>query len=190
MRKLKLLMQSTINGFVGEPAGGNAWMTWNPDPGFMHFLQSHYDSSDTLLLGRKLGEGFIDYWAKTAVDEPEHPLASRITAKSKIIFSKTMQGSDRPRTTVERGDLAEAIAALKKREGKDILVVGGAEFAASVIGADLLDELHLVLNPTAMAAGLTIFNALKGIKQFTPVQAKLHAGGKVLLTYVPKRNEH
>lgn len=63
MRKVKLSMQMTINGYVGGPNGENDWMTWNPDDEFLEFLNSQFDSSDTLLLGRKLVTGgFIEHW--------------------------------------------------------------------------------------------------------------------------------
>ncbi len=62
MRKVKLSMQMTINGYVGGPNEENDWMTWNPDDEFMQFLNSIFDSSDTILLGRKLADGFINFW--------------------------------------------------------------------------------------------------------------------------------
>ena len=61
MRKVKLQMQMTINGYVAGPNGENDWMTWNPDNEFLAFLNSLIDSSDTLLLGRKLADGFIKH---------------------------------------------------------------------------------------------------------------------------------
>ncbi len=54
-------MQMTINGYVGGLNGENSWMTFNPDAEYMEFLNSNFDSSDTILLGRKAAEGFINY---------------------------------------------------------------------------------------------------------------------------------
>jgi len=65
MRKVKLQMQMTINGYVGGLNGQNAWMTFNPDDEYMEFLNSSFDSSDTILLGRKAADGFINYWQNT-----------------------------------------------------------------------------------------------------------------------------
>jgi len=48
MRKVKLQMQMTINGYVGGPNGENDWMTWNPDDEFIEFLKSLLNTSDTL----------------------------------------------------------------------------------------------------------------------------------------------
>jgi dihydrofolate reductase len=185
MRKLKLQMQMTINGYVGGPNGENDWMTWNPDDEFLAFLVSLIDSSDTLLLGRKMAEGIIPFWENTAEKNPAHPFAKKIVDIPKVVFTKTLDKSTWNNTTLAKGNLAEEIASLKKQNGKDILVFGGAGFVSSLIKEGLIDEYHLIINPTAMGSGMTIFNSLNEIQRFSPIQAKLYPGGKTVLSYKP-----
>jgi len=186
MRKLKLQMQMTINGYVGGPNGNNDWMTWNPDDEFIAFLVSLIDSSDTLLLGRKTAEVLIPFWEHTAEKNPAHPFAKKIADITKVVFTKTLDKSSWNNTTLAKGDLAEEIANLKKQNGKDILVLGGAGFVSSLVNEGLIDEYHLIVNPTAMGSGMTIFNSLNAIQEFSPIQAKLYPGGKTVLSYKPK----
>lgn len=189
MRKLKLLMQTTINGYVGQPNGEMDWMTWNPDDEFLQFMNSHYDSSDTLLLGRKLvANGFIEHWENALDKNPDTPFAKKIVDIPKVVCTKTLDKSTWNNTTLAKGNLAEEIASLKKQNGKDIIVIGGAGFVSSLIKEGLIDEYHLIVNPTAMGNGMTIFNLLDGIQKFTPISAKLYAGGKVVLSYKPKND--
>ena len=189
MRKLKLQMQMTINGYVGGPNGENDWMTWNPDDEFIAFMNSLLDTSDTLLLGRKLAEsGFVKFWEDTAEKNSGHPFAKKIAALPKIVFSKTLDQSTWNNTTLAKGNLAEEIAALKKQPGKDIIVFGGADFVSSLIKEGLIDEYHLIINPTAMSSGMTIFSSLGGIQKFTPTQSKLYPGGKTVLSFQPKND--
>lgn len=188
MRKLKLQMQMTINGYVGGLNGENDWMTWNPDTEFIAFLNSLLDTSDTLLLGRKTGEAIINYWDDTAEKNPGHPFAKKIAALPKLVFTKTLDKNPWNNTTLAKGNLAEEITRLKKQNGKDILVFGGADFASSLIKAGLIDEYHLIINPTAMANGMTIFNSLDSIQKFTPLQSKLYPGGKTVLSFRPKED--
>ena len=183
MRKVKLQMQMTINGFVAGPNGENDWMTWNPDDEFIAFMCSMLDTSDTLLVGRKLADGFIKHWADTAEKNPAHPFAGKIAALPKVVFTKTLDKSTWNNTTLAKGDLAEEIADLKKQDGKDIIVFGGAGFVSSLIKEGLIDEYHLIVNPTAMSNGMTIFNLLDGVKKFNPTDAKLYPGGKIVLSY-------
>lgn len=186
MRKVKLQMQMTINGYVGGLNGKNDWMTWNPDPEFIEFLSSLLDTSDILLLGRKTAEGIIKYWENEAETNPTHPFAKKIAAISKVVFTRTIDNSTWINTTLAKGNLAEEIAALKEQIGKDIIVFGGADFVSSLIKEGLIDEYHLIINPTAMGNGMTIFNSLESVQKFTPIQSKLYPGGKTVLSFKPK----
>lgn len=188
MRKVKLQMQMTVNGYVGGPNGENDWMTWNPDDEFLEFINSHFDSSDTLLLGRKLADGFIKHWENTAANNPAHPFAKKIVDIPKVVFTKTLDESTWNNTTLAKENLAEEIADLKNQIGKDIAVVGGADFVSSLIKEGLIDEYHFIINPTAIGSGMTIFNSLDRIQKFTPIQAKLYSGGKTVLSYKPKND--
>lgn len=188
MRKLKLSMQMTINGYVAGPNGENDWMTWNPDDEFLQFLNSLFDSSDTILLGRKLAGGFIKHWEDALGKNPDTPFAKKIVDTPKVVFTKTLDESTWDNTTLAKGNLAEEIADLKKQNGKDIIVVGGAGFVSSLIKEGLIDEYHLIINPTAIGNGMTIFNSLDRIRKFSPIQAKLYSGGKTVLSYKPKND--
>jgi dihydrofolate reductase len=188
MRKVKLQMQMTINGYVAQPNGKNDWMTWNPDDELIAFMNSLLDTSDTLLLGRKTAESIIKYWEDTADENPTHPFAKKIVDIPKVVFTKTVDKSAWNNTTLAKGNLAEEVANLKKQTGKDILVFGGASFVSSLIKEGLIDEYHLIVNPTAIGNGMTIFNSLNGIQKFTPIQAKLYPGGKTVLSYKPKND--
>jgi dihydrofolate reductase len=185
MRKLKLQMQMTINGYVAGPNGESTWMTWNPDAEFIAFLNSLIDSSDTLLIGRKMNDGFLKFWENTVNTNPDHPFAKKIVDIPKVVFSKTLDKSTWNNTTLAKGDLADEIANLKNQKGKDILVFGGAGFVSSLIKEGLIDEYHLIINPTAIGSGMTIFNSLDSVKKFTPIQAKLYPGGKTVLSFKP-----
>jgi dihydrofolate reductase len=188
MRKVKLSMQMTINGYVAGPNGENDWMTWNPDDEFMGFINAQYDSSDTMLLGRKLADGFIKFWESALDKNPDTPFAKKIVDMPKVVFTKTLDKSSWNNTTLAKGDLIEEIANLKKQNGKDIIVVGGAGLVSSLIKEGLIDEYHLIVNPTAIGKGMAIFNSLDRIQKFVPIQAKLYSGGKTVLSYKPKND--
>ncbi len=178
-------MQMTINGFVAGPNGENDWMTWNPDNEFLAFLNSLIDSSDTMLLGRKLADGFINHWEHAVVNNPDAPFAKKIVEMPKVVFSKTLEKTNWNNTTLAKGNLTEEITSLKNQSGKDIIVFGGAGFVSSLIRENLIDEYHLIINPTAMSTGMTIFNSLDSIRKYSPVQSKLFSGGKTVLSFKP-----
>jgi len=192
MRKLKLQIQMTIDGFVGGPNGENDWVflpgTPNPEAlqqiiGFGAELAA---GCDTLLLGRKLaGSGFCTHWENVADNQPEnpwHPLAQLIAGHRKIAFSSSETALPGRNLEVENGDLATVVRALKEQPGKDILVYGGAGFVSSLVSLNLIDEYYLIVNPVAIGAGLSIFKDRKILKLESSFAFK---SGKMLHKYLP-----
>src|SRR5207247_9243912 len=90
MRKLKLQVQMTVDGFVAGPEGQLDWMTRNLDEGVIARIVQLTDTSDTILLGRQMTEGFIKYWEAVQPDSPEYIFARKRVDTQKIVFSKTL----------------------------------------------------------------------------------------------------
>ncbi|SEW14245.1 dihydrofolate reductase family protein [Chitinophaga arvensicola] len=186
MRKLKLQMQMTLDGFVAGPNGEQDWV-WLAGPdevGFQKILDLA-NSSDTILLGRKMTQSFIKHWENTADNLPEnptYPLAKQIVSMRKIVFSRTQTAIAGRNLEVENGDLATVVKALKEESGKDILVYGGADFATSLINQNLVDEYYIISNPVAIGSGLSIFKERKVLKLENSIAFK---SGKMLHKYLP-----
>jgi dihydrofolate reductase len=161
MRKLKLQMQMTTDGFVAGPEGQLDWMTCPWDEKLSAFVNKLTDASDTILLGRKMTPGFVAYWEKAA-SEPgseDFEFGEKMVGMSKVVFSRTVKTIEGKNIRVEQGPVAEAVKRLKNAPGRDILVYGGASFVSSLIGEGLIDELHLFVNPVAIGQGLRVFGS-------------------------------
>src|SRR5207244_7093250 len=126
MRKLKLQVQMSVDGFVAGPEGQLDWMTRNLDEGVIGRIVQITDTSDTILLGRKMTDGFIKYWEHvvTQKDSPEHDFAQKMVGLPKVVFSKTLPHVEGKNVRVENRDLVDAVKQLKSRPGKDIIVYG------------------------------------------------------------------
>src|SRR6266513_3957799 len=127
-RKLKLQVQMTVDGFVAGPEGQLDWMTRDLDEGVIARIVKLTDTSDTILLGRKMTEGFIKYWEE-AITQPNSPsFAQKMVSIPKVVFSKTINKVAGQNVRVENGPLVEAVNGLKSQAGKDIVVYCGATF--------------------------------------------------------------
>ena len=190
MRKLKLQMNTTINGFVAGTNGELDWMTLNLDDEIKDFFNELHEPVDLILLGRKMTDGFVKYWTDVFDNQPDNPMfpiAKKMIETPKIVFTKTLEKSDWDNTTLAKGDLTEEVNALKNKSGKDIIVYGGAGFVSSLIREDLIDEYNLFINPVAIGEGMTIFNGLDENFNLSLVKSKTFNNGKVAFRYVPKR---
>jgi len=187
MRKLKLQVQMTIDGFVAGPDGELDWM-WissERDESLWRKVIELADSCDTILLGRKMTPGFIDYWENVVDNQPDSPeqsLAQLMVNMRKIVFSRTQSAIKGRNLEVENGDLATAVRALKAQPGKDVIVYGGADFASSLISLNLIDEYFIFRNPVAIGNGLSIFKERKILKLESSTAYK---SGKIVNKYLP-----
>lgn len=188
MRKLKLQMQITVDGYVAGSSGEQDWMQWDWDPELERYVEEITEPVDCIVLGRKLAEGFIPYWADVAEDpeNPDHESGKMFTELPKVVFSRTLDESKWDNTTLARGDLVDEIARLKKQEGGDIIAYGGATFVSNLVKEKLIDEFHFFVNPAAIGKGMSIFNGLDSKQYFDLIQSTSFDCGIVVLQYEPK----
>ena len=190
MRKLKLQVQMTIDGFIAGPNGEMDWTTlpWTED--INKYVGEINEPVDTIVLGRKLADGFIPYWASVAADpsNPEFTAGKKYTDTEKVIFTKTLDKSEWKNTVLAKGHLVGEITKLKKQDGQEIIAYGGATFVSALIKHGLIDEFHLFINPTAVGHGMTIFKDLSAKQNLKLVKSKSFDCGIVVLNYEPKHD--
>lgn len=191
MRKLRLLTQLSVDGFIADANEKTGWMIWNwgPDWRWDEELKKDFNtlhaSVDSVLLSRKMAEeGFIGHWTEVAKQsEPEYEFARKITDAHKVVFTKTLSESRWHNARLANGDLVDEINTLKNQSGKDIIAYGGATFASSLIKIRMIDEYHLFINPTALGKGMTIFTDVGELFNLKLLQAKAYRCGLVALVY-------
>ena len=187
MRKFKLQMQTTVDGFVAGTNGELDWMSgWDGDDELKNYVSEITHTVDTILMGRKMTDEFVNYWTKVVEnpDSPDNAFAKRMVDIPKVVFTKTLDESRWANTVLAKGDLVEEVNRRKNQTGKDILVYGGANFVSSLIKENLIDEYNFFVNPAAIGNGMTIF---EGKFDLTLVKSQAFDSGVILQSYEPKR---
>lgn len=182
-------MTITVDGFVARPNGDLDWMTLDIDNKLRDYVDSFTDSFDTILMGRKMAEGFVSYWTKE-VDNPQNPwvfIARRMVDYPKIVFTKTLDKSPWPNTVLAKGDIVDEVNRIKAEPGKDIVVYGGATFVSSLLKHNLIDEMNLWVNPVAIGEGMTIFKGLGDKFELKQLDATPYVCGVTVHKYLPKQ---
>ena len=181
-------MQVSIDGFVqyGEN-DDQKWVTWAWDE-IKQYVLNLLDTSDIIIIGRKLAVDYIPYWQDTFTkpDDPMYEVAKKIVSAKKIVFTKTIDRSVWDNTDLAKGNLVDEIKKLKSQNGKDIIVYGGSSFVSTLVKEGLIDEFHLFFNPVALGEGVPIFDQLENIKQLKLKKSITYDCGIVLLNYVLK----
>ncbi|HET6989802.1 MAG TPA: dihydrofolate reductase family protein [Bacteroidia bacterium] len=202
MRKLKLQVQISIDGFIAGLKGEMDWITFDLDNDILKYISDLNKDIDCILLGRKLAEGFIPHWKTEATDPTkkrefvermsgQYDFAKKMHETSKVVFTKSLEKNEWENTVLASGNLKEEITKLKKQSrslsgGKDLIVYGGGTLVSSLIKEELIDELHLFVNPTAIGNGMTIFKGLESKRNFKLIKAIPFECGIVVLHYETK----
>ena len=183
MRKLKLQVQTTVDGYIAGINGEMDWTAQDWDDELKKYVGEITEPVDCIILGRKLAQGFIPYWAS----HPEEEGADKFNRTKKVVFTKSLGKSEWDNTVLAKGDLVEEITKLKKQDGKDIIAYGGATFVSALIKHALIDEFHLFINPIAIGNGMSIFKNLDRRQNLVFVKSTSFGCGIVVLNYAPQR---
>ncbi len=184
MRKLKLQVQMSLDGFIAGTKGEMDWMTWNWDDELNNYVIELTETIDCILLGRALAEGFIPHWtAKAANPKTAEVFDNKMTDTPKVVFSKTLEKVEWNATTLAKGDIVEEVNKLKLQEGKDLITYGGVGFITSLIEHNLIDEYHFFVNPVAIGDGMSFFKNLKKKLKLKHIHSKSFPCGIVVLCY-------
>lgn len=182
MRKLRLQVRISVDGFVAGPNGEEDWDI-KSDEKLWQLINELPDSSDTLLLGRKMAEGFVPHFEGFDPESPKISFARKMVNIQKIIFTKTLGKPFGKNSSLAKGNLDDEIANLKNQNGKDILVYGGAGFVSSLIAGGHIDEFYFFVIPVMINKGMRIFDLLGKRQKLSLISATPYECGVTVLRY-------
>jgi dihydrofolate reductase len=145
--------------------------------------------ADTLLFGRVTYQMMEGAWRLSprtrTMPEWQEPFARTIDAMQKYVVSSTLDRVDWNAELV-RGDLAEAVRALKREPGK-ALFTGGVKLPMALAELGLIDEYEFVIQPIIAGYGPTLFAGLSKSIDLELVERTELSSGAVALRYRPRR---
>jgi dihydrofolate reductase len=170
---------------TGGPTGGFAlggWTFnyWDEDMGRS---MSGFDGKDReLVLGRRTYEIFEAYWPYQPTDDP---IAQTLNAARKHVASRTLKRLQWNNSALLRGDVVEAVAALKSEAGQDLQIIGSGNLIQTLQAASLIDEYNVWTFPVVLGRGKRLFEAGAKPGALRLVASQASATGVVMSTYVP-----
>jgi dihydrofolate reductase len=153
MGKLVYISNISLDGYI-EGADGNFDFT-DPDDGVFAFMTELIRNVDTYLYGRRLYEAMAvwETMPELAAQSDLYAEFARVwQAPKKVVYSTSLETVLTQHARIERAFDADAVRALKASAAGDI-TVGGANLAAQVFAAGLVDECRLMICPTSVGAG-------------------------------------
>lgn len=155
MRKVKLYIAASLDGFIATPDGKVTWLeeaardTTPNAYGYKDFL----DSIDTTIMGYNTYKFIED------IDMP-YPYPD----KKNFVFSSSHQ-KEKPNPAIfVATDIVEFTASLKEEKGMDIWLVGGGKINSKLLNAGLIDEFIITYVPVVLGTGIPLFSNSTDLK--------------------------
>ena len=150
-------------------------------PDVQEYLDKLLLMPDALVMGRETYQGFAEIWPTR-----EGKMADRINNMPKYVASRTLQEPLTWNATLIKGDVAEEIRQLKQAYGNGLLQYGLGALTQTMLQAQLVDEIRLLVFPFAFGEGPRIFEQM-GVHTLKLIETKSFRSGVVALHYEPQK---
>lgn len=187
MRKLVSYMFTSLDGFIADQDGGLEWVPIDDE--LMRFANEYFGAADGIVFGRKVYEGFVDYWdgidpTDASVTQLEVEFAGIFREMNRIVVSRTLDAVD-GKAILVKDAVAETISDLKQRPGRDLLLICGPELRSTLTQRGLVDRHRVLVAPVVLGRGQPLFGEIGKPLRLQLVGSRFFDGGVVMLDYEP-----
>jgi dihydrofolate reductase len=183
---IALSLDGRING-----RGGEMDMSWIVPHAISDGARDHMvrimTPATTALLGRKNYEGFAGYWPLVAKDESADPrdrtFAQWLDAVEKVVFSSSLPETQWSNSRVVAAEPPAVVEELRQTDGGDIVVLSSSSVIRSLLQADELDRLSIMLCPEIVGGGAGLFDDGLPSSGWTLAETTSHDTGAIDLLY-------
>jgi dihydrofolate reductase len=135
-----------------------------------------------ILLGRRTYEDFYGFWPK----QPDNPFTEALNNAQKYVVSSTLnEPLPWENSTLLKGDPAHAVAELKERPGKDLVILGSGELVRMLIQRNLVDGYVLLIHPLVLGSGRRLFPDDGPPTPLRLIDSVTNTKGVIIATYEP-----
>lgn len=136
------------------------------------------ETQDAVILGRRSYDEWAAFWPGSEIQ----PFASFINAVPKYVATSTPLEREWTNSRVIDGGLVDFVRHLKGQQGGDIGVHASISVTQTLLAADLVDELRLVIAPTIVGNGQRLFDGLPPIR-LEIIRSTASPSGHLLVDY-------
>jgi len=190
MRKLTGAVFVSLDGVMQAPGGPEedptsdfrfgGWVQpfWTENMGpFEDVIMGEYD----LLLGKRTYDIFAAFWPYNQDD----PIGAKFQRINKYVLTHSDEPLSWEHSQKLTGDAAEAVAELKRSDGRDLLIQGSSTLYVPLLAAGLIDRLILMTFPVLLGEGKRIFDGSQTPGALKLVDHFVSDKGVVFATYEP-----
>jgi dihydrofolate reductase len=164
MSKIIVFNSITLDGVMQAPGGPDedrrggftrgGWAQPYNDEVMANLAAEGMTDAGPLLFGRRTYEQFYSYWPH----QTDNPYTDVLNSSQKYVASRTLaEPLAWQNSTLLQGDAAAAVAELRDRPGKDIVVMGSGDLLQTLMRHGLVDSYILLIHPLVLGSGRRLF---------------------------------
>jgi len=184
MPALMVFNQVSLDGYIADVNGDMSW-AHKQDAEWNEFVAGNAGGESRMLFGRLTYEMMAGWWPTPQALAAMPAVAERMNSLPKVVFSRTLSSATWNNTRLVKNDLAGEVRRLKREPGPDMLIMGSASIVAPLAQQGLIDRFMVVVNPTVLDAGKSMFAGVEKPLQLKRTGTRAFANGNVLLEYQP-----
>ena len=191
MRPLVVTTFLTLDGVMQAPGGPSedtsggfehgGWLVPFFDEAIGVQMNDWFAGAEDFLLGRGTYEVFAAHWPHQPAGQD--PVTDALQTKTKHVASRTLTSLDWDTARLLDGDAVEAVRALKASDGGELQVHGSAGFVQTLLSADLVDELRIIVFPVVVGSGKRLFGDGAVPRSWRLVSSSASTTGALMCTY-------
>lgn len=182
MRRLHVFNNISVDGYFTDARGDMSW-AHRHDEEWTAFTSGNASGTGELLFGRVTYEMMAAFWPTPQAAAMLPEVAKGMNAMRKYVVSRTLRKVDWQNTVRLDGDLSAAVQTLKAEPGPDIVILGSGTVVSQLTAAGLIDGYQLVLTPTVLGKGRTLFETVSGPLGLKLTKSRAFGNGNVVLWY-------
>lgn len=190
MRKLIVAEHITLDGIIQAPGGPEedpdggfrlgGWIVPYADEAIGQAVMDLMAQPFELLLGRRTYDIWAAHWPHVRAG---HPIGDPFNRVAKHVATHRPETLQWRNSHALAGGLAEAVRALKDRDGANLLTWGSGEMLRQLLAAGLVDELQLIIYPVVLGRGKRLFAEDAQASAFARTHTAGTPGGVLLTRY-------
>jgi dihydrofolate reductase len=184
VRKLAVFNHTSLDGYFVDATGDMSW-AHKQDTEWNSFVANNAKSDSMLVFGRVTYDLMAGYWPTPQASKNAPAVAERLNNLPKVVFSRTLDQVSWNNTRLLKGKLVAEVRSLKAEPGPDMVIMGSGSIVAQLAQADLIDEFQVVVSPTVLGKGRTMFEGIDKRLALKLTNTRAFGNGNVYLCYEP-----
>ncbi len=172
MKKVKLYIATSLDGYIARHGGNLDWLREFPNPSKEDFgYKEFFSSVDTVIMG---GRTYRDVLCMDVV-WPYKDKTTYVITRNPIIPKENIHFITE--------NVTETISRLREEDGKDIWLVGGGELITMLLNQNLVDEMIITYIPIILGNGISLFSDIVKESYWNTFDVQRYNNNIVKITY-------